>query len=149
MVAVILFFFFSLFFLALCPFLLLGRTVGRTCHVAGGTAIWCQLKNHRHMRAQVTPSVQQTRVGRWPQYRRRERLHLGPVSYAGVYFLCVPIVWNRIFSQGRCGRVNSILEEGPFGPFHVSNSTKSPYCCCCCSFFGFFFPPFLWEEGEG
>ncbi len=92
MVAVILFFFFSLFFLALCPFLLLARTVGRTCHVAGGTALWCQLNNHRHVRAQVTPSVQQTRVGRWPQYRRRERLHLGPVSYAGVYFLCVPIV---------------------------------------------------------
>jgi hypothetical protein len=53
------------------------------------------------------------------------------------------------FSQGRCGRVNSILEEGPFGPFHVSNSTEAPIVIAAAVFSGVFFPPFLWEEGEG
>jgi hypothetical protein len=64
----------------------------------------------------------------------------GPVSYAGVYFVCVPIVWNRILVRDAADVWTASWKKA-----HSALSTcptqKSPYCCCCCcSFLGVFFP---------
>jgi hypothetical protein len=73
----------------------------------------------------------------------------GPVSYAGGYFLCVPIVWNRILVRDAADVWTAFWKKAHLALSTCPTQQKLLLLLLLQFFRGFFFPPFLWEEGEG